>query len=49
MATGEETETKRQMRREQRAEEDEMWDNDGLFSGKLNLSHCYWEESGIEG
>lgn len=39
---------KREKRREKRAEEDETGDNDGSFSGKLNLSRCYWEENGIE-
>lgn len=33
---------------EQRAERDEMWDNDRWFSGRLNLSRCYWEENGIQ-
>lgn len=37
----------REKRWEQRAEEDEMWDNDGSFSGRLNLSCCYCEENGI--
>lgn len=48
MGTTGERKTKRQKRREQRAEEDETQDNDGSFSGKLNLSRCYWEENGIE-
>lgn len=48
MGTAGERKTKRQKRREQRAEEDETRDNDGSFSGKLNLSRCYWEENGIE-
>lgn len=38
----------REKRREQRAEEDEMSYNDRSFSGRLNLSCCYWEENGIE-
>lgn len=25
-----------------------MQDNDRSFSGRLNLSRCYWEENGIE-
>lgn len=48
MGTAGERKTKREKRREQRAEEDETWDNDGSLSGKLNLSRCYWEENGKE-
>lgn len=48
MGTAGERKTKRQKRREQRAEEDGTRDDDGSFSGKLNLSRCYWEGNGIE-
>lgn len=48
MGTAGERKTKREKRRERRAEEDETWDNDGSLSGKLNLSRCYWEENGKE-
>lgn len=32
----------------QRAEEEETWDKDRSFPGRLNLSCCYCEENGIE-
>lgn len=48
MGTAGERKTGKEKRREKRAEDDETRDNDGSFSGKLNLSRCYWEENGIE-
>lgn len=48
MGTAGERKTKRQKRRGQRAEEGGTRDDDGSFSGKLNLSRCYWEGNGTE-